>query len=185
MRTVRIALTAAAAAVLMTASPAYAQLSGTLRAELELTSACAIAGESDTTGLDFGLLDFGTHPGTFTGLLQAQASGTSGPTQIVCSADLSEVTITVNGGDNPGQGGGIGDGPRALADGAGSFVPYEVYSTSGTTSPYPIGGSGVTVTIPTPGEPFALPIFGRVNKTSPNGLAAGSYADTLQVTIAF
>lgn len=185
MKPARIALAVCAAAILATASPAYAQLSGTLRAELELTSACTIAGGTETSGVDFGVLDFGTHPATFVGLLQAQAAGTSGLTQIVCSADLSEVTITINGGANPGEGAGIGDGPRALADGSGSFVPYEVYATADTSSAYPVGGSGVTVEIPTPGEPFTLPIFGRINKTSPNGLPAGSYADTLQVTISF
>ncbi|MGE0706036.1 MAG: spore coat protein U domain-containing protein [Vicinamibacterales bacterium] len=168
-----------------TSGTAYAQLTGTLGAELDLTTACTLSGESETTGVDFGLLDFGTQPATFVGLLQAQAAGTGGNTEILCSADVTGVTITVDGGGNGGQGTAIGDGSRALTDGEGNFVPYEVYSTSGTTSPYPSNGSGVSVTIATPGEPFVLPIFGRVNKTSPNALAAGNYTDTLQVTIEF
>ena len=163
----------------------FAQLTGTLDAQLTLTTACGLVGSSGTSNLDFGVLDFGTQPATFSGVLSTQASGLSGVTQIVCSADVTEVTIKIDGGSNPGQGAGVGDGTRALDDGGGSYVPYEVYSTAGTASPYPVGGAGRTVTITTPGQPFALPIFGRINKTSPNALAAGTYDDTLQVTIEF
>ena len=177
----------AAAMLLMFGTPgtALAQLSGTLDAQLTLTTACGLVGSNGTSGLDFGVLDFGTQPATFSGVLTAQASGLSGFTQVVCSADVTEVTIKIDGGNNAGQGSGVGTGTRALTAGGSNYVPYEVYSTAGTGSPYPINGAGRTVTIATPGQPFALPIFGRVNKTSPNALSAGNYADTLQVTIEF
>ena len=174
-----------AACVLAAPRASVAQLTGTLDAQLTLTTACGLVGSNGTSGLDFGALDFGTQPATFSGVLTAQAAGGSGNTRIVCSADVTDVTIKIDGGNNAGQGGSIGVGTRALDDGSGGYVPYEVYSTAGTASPYPIGGAGRVVSIAVPGQPLDLPIFGRVNKTSPNALAAGSYDDTLQVTIEF
>jgi spore coat protein U-like protein len=169
---------------LLSTQRAQAQLSGTLGATLDLTTACIVSGQSVMTGADFGALDFGTHPATFAGVLQAQAAGLSGNTQIVCSADLTGVTISVDGGQHPGEGATVGDGTRALASGS-NYVPYEIYSSAGTASPYPMGSPGVAVSIGSPGQPFTLPIFGRINKTSVSAVAAGTYQDTLQVTISF
>lgn len=177
------------AAVVFAAVPdtALAQISGTLGATLTLTTACTISGSSGTTGLDFGVLDFGSHPATFTGVLTAQATGgasIAGNTEILCSPDVTAVQVTVDGGENAGQGGSIGPGTRALATGT-DYVPYEVYSSSGFTTPYPTNGTALPVTVATPGTPFALPIYGRINKTSADAVAVGLYTDTLQVTLAW
>lgn len=74
------------------------------------------------------------------------------------------MTITIDGGGNAGEGATVGDGSRALFDGDASYVPYEVYSTSGTSSPYSIGAPSVAVLIGTPGEPFVLPILAGSTK---------------------
>jgi spore coat protein U-like protein len=169
------------------AAPVSAQLTGTLGADLTLTSSCTISGGSGTSGLDFGTLDFGTHPATFSGVLTTQATGgagVAGNTNIVCSPDVTSVTVIVDGGTHAGQGGGVGPGARALAAGL-NYVPYEVYATAGFASPYPTNGTGVSVNIASPGQTFNLPIYGRINKTSPDAVSAGLYSDTLQVTLSW
>ena len=162
------------------------QIAGTLGAELTLTRACVVNGSPTTVGVNFGLLDFGTEPATFVGVLTAQANTSGSATQVLCSADVTALNVNVGTGLNAGQGAGVGDGPRALRLGAtASYVPYEVYSTAGFAAPFPTNGTGVSVSISPVGVPFALPIYGRINKTSPVALVAGQYVDTLTVTVEF
>lgn len=75
MRGVARAAAIAAVAMVSVVGEAQAQLSETLGAELELTTACTLSGESETSGVDFGALDFGTQPATFVGLLQVRPQG--------------------------------------------------------------------------------------------------------------
>lgn len=179
------------AACVIAAVPATAgaqgTLSGTLAASLDLVSSCVISGDTATSGANFGTLDFGSHAATFSGVLTAQAAGGAGgpgATQILCSPDVTGITVTVSAGVNPGEGTLIGSGARALAQ-ASNFVPYDVYADSGHSTVYPSNGTSVPVNVPTPGTPFDLPVYGRINKTSPNALAIGAYSDTLTVTIEF
>lgn len=167
--------------------PAAAQqVSGTLQAELTLTRACSINGSAAASGVDFGTLDFGTHPGTFVGVLTAQANTGAVATQVLCSADVTDITIIVGPGLHAGEGASVGAGSRAMRLGATSaYVPYEVYANAGFATPYPTDGTGVPVAITTAGAPFALPVYGRVNKTSPDALPAGQYVDTLTITLEF
>lgn len=83
-------------------------LTGTLQSQIQLTAGCVIAGSSgNASGVNFGLLDFGTRPSTFTGIVNATASGgesVSGPTQIVCSPDVLGISILVGPGSYAGQG---------------------------------------------------------------------------------
>ena len=174
------------AMILGSSAASAQQISGTLGAELTLTRACAINGSTVATGVNFGTLDFGTHPAIFTGVLTAQANTGLSATQILCSADVTSLSVTIDSGLHAGQGSTIGDGPRALRLGATTgYVPYEVYSTSGFTTPYPTNATGIPITISPVGVPFALPVYGRINKTSATGLTAGSYVDTLTVVIDF
>jgi spore coat protein U-like protein len=176
-------------ALLVGAADAGAQsLGGTLGATLTLTSACTISGDNEVSDVDFGTLDFGSRPSTFLGTLAAQptgGAGISGQTRIVCSPDLDAITVTVDSGLHDGEGAGIGVGSRALANGSTNFVPYEVYADTGHTTAYPTNGSGLSVNVPVAGAPFDIPLYGRINKTSPTALAAGVYSDTLVVTITF
>ena len=161
-------------------------LTGTLDATLELTSACAVSGSALTSGLSFGALDFGSRPATFTGQVSATAaggSGGSGTPQLVCSPDVTSVFISVNGGTAAGQGSALGTGARALVSGT-DYMPYDVYSDTGHTQAYPIS-SNVTIPITSPGDPFNLPIYGLVNKTSSTAVQPGTYADELLIAISW
>ena len=165
-------------------------LSGQLNTQMVLQASCIISGApgAGSSGVNFGTLDFGTQPSTFTGVVTASASGGAagaGATNIVCSTDITALTISVSAGNNAGQGGTIGTGARAMKLGTSTYLPYEVYSDSGLTTPYPTSATSLGVTLPGTGAPFPLPIFGRINKTSVNALPLGTYTDVLQVTLSW
>ncbi|WP_326540973.1 spore coat protein U domain-containing protein [Pseudorhodoferax sp.] len=165
-------------------------MGGQLTAQMTLTGGCAVsaAASGSAAGANFGTLDFGVQPSTFTGVLLATPSGGAGgagTTQIVCSPDVSAMSVSVNAGNNPGQGTGIGAGTRAMRLGSASYLPYEVYSDAAMTSAYPTSGGAVGVSLNATGGAFALPVFGRVHKTHAGAVASGTYADTLQVTLSW
>ncbi len=171
------------------ASHAGGSAGGQLNVQMTLTSSCAISGTSGlgSTNVNFGSLNFGSQPSTFSGTIAADASGGAGgagSTQVVCSPDVSSLTVSVSGGNNAGQGGAVGTGSRAMKLGA-SFLPYEVYSDSAMTTAYPAAATPLGVALPGNGAPLTLPVYGRVNKTSTNAMPAGSYADVLHVTVAW
>lgn len=178
-----IALAVAGAALLP--KSAEAQITGTLDATLTLTSACAINGSLTTTGVDFGSLAFATQPALFTGILTAQANTSGSATQVRCSADVESLSITIGAGNNAGEGSTIGDGSRALKhETEDVYVPYELYSDEAMTIEYE-ADEAVEVAIASPGEAFDLPIYARINKTNPVGLAVGDYTDLVTITITF
>ncbi len=169
---------------------AAGSMSGQLNAQMVLQAGCIISGApgAGSSGVNFGTLDFGSQPSTFTGVLTASASGGAGgagATQITCSADITTLTVSVGAGNNAGQGASVGTGTRAMKFGSSSYLPYEVYSDASLTTPYPTSATSVGVVLPGTGAPFALPVFGRVNKTSVNAMPSGTYTDVLQVTLSW
>ncbi|MGS0893972.1 Csu type fimbrial protein [Burkholderia stagnalis] len=173
------------ASTCMTAGAQTNPITGSVNSKLVLTTGCAIDNGTGSTGgsTNFGTLDFGTQPAGFTGALTAQAagSGSGGATQVTCSPDVTALQVTVDGGQNLGKGTAIGVGTRALANGS-AYVPYEVYADSARSNQY-VAGSAQSVPVPTPGAAFSLPIYGAINKTSSGALDAGTYTDTLNVTL--
>lgn len=166
---------------------AAGNMSGTLNASMVLQAGCTISGAASagTSGVNFGTLDFGSQPSTFTGVLTATATGGAGgagATQITCSPDVTAITVSVSGGNNPGQGGSVGTGSRALKFGT-AYLPYEVYSDAGLTTAFPVNATALGVTLPGTGAAVALPVYGKINKTSINAMPAGNYVDVLQVTL--
>lgn len=166
---------------------AAGSMAGQLNAQMVLQSSCYITGASGagTTGVNFGALDFGSQPSTFTGVLTSAASGGAGgagATQITCSPDITAITVSVSGGNNAGQGGSVGVGSRAMKLGT-AYLPYEVYSDVALTTAYPANASSLSVVLPGTGASVDLPIFGRINKTSSNAMPTGTYVDVLQVTL--
>lgn len=186
----KIALATLSAAALLACSNTFAagSMSGQLNAQMTLQAGCIISGApgAGTSGVNFGTLDFGVQPATFTGTLLATASGGvggAGATQIQCSPDVTSLSITVSAGNNAGQGGSVGTGSRAMKLGTSNYLPYEVYSDAGMTSAYSTGAVGVT--LPGTGAALPLPIYGRINKTSGAAMNSGTYTDVLQVTLSW
>ncbi len=96
---------------------------------------------------------------------------------ILCSAGTVPA-IKVRAGLHDGQSSG---GTRALADGSGNFVPYDLYTDTGRTTLLAIDG---TITLPTStGVAQTVNLYGKaVGKA---GLPAGVYSDTISVELSF
>ncbi|WP_256824984.1 spore coat U domain-containing protein [Pseudomonas kurunegalensis] len=160
------------------ASPAQAAtVTGSITSTLTLIAACQVNGGTATSGLNFGALNFGTVDALFTSAnAQVQRSG-GGAMSILCSAGAIPV-IKVRAGLHDGQSSG---GTRALADGAGNFVPYDLYTDSGASNLLAIDG---TITLPTStGAAQTVNLYGRaVGKA---GLPPGTYTDTISVELSF
>lgn len=190
-RTTILALTTALGLSLtsLTAS-ASGTMSGQLNTQMVLQAGCIISGApgAGSSGVSYGTLDFGSQPSTFTGVLTAAASGGAGgagATLITCSTDITTLTVSVSAGNNAGQGSAVGTGARAMKLGTSTYLPYDVYSDAALTTPYPTAATAIGVVLPGTGAAFALPIFGRVNKTSTNAMPSGTYSDVLQVTLSW
>ncbi|QHJ01545.1 fimbrial major subunit CsuA/B family protein [Xylophilus rhododendri] len=181
-------MAAALGLALLAVNGQTATLSGTLNATLTLTASCIVVGvPGSSSGINLGTLSFTSQPSTFTGTLTAipvgGASG-GGSTQVLCSPDVSGLSITIDGGSNAGQGTSVGVGSRAMKNGT-AYIPYEIYQDAGRTVAYPVGTALSGFAIPANGAAINLPIFGQVNKTSAAALPSGTYSDTLTVTLTF
>ncbi|USI71600.1 Csu type fimbrial protein [Sphingomonas morindae] len=172
-------LIAAVAAATVCSAPAEAAGSstGTVGVSLNVTAACAVNGAT-SIGANLGQIGsiaFADQPGLF-GNTDASMIATGGGTglSVLCSPG-STPTLTVGSGAN--DAGGL----HYMASGT-NKVAYHLYSDSGRTNEIAIGQSISLGTATS--TAFNVPIFGRV---SSNGavLAAGTYTDTVQVTIAW
>ncbi|MFJ4457833.1 spore coat U domain-containing protein [Pseudomonas sp. NPDC089392] len=154
-----------------------ASVTGNISSTLTLIAACQVNGSSGTSGLNFGSLNFGTQDALF-GTANAQVLGGTGTAMsILCSAGTVPV-VRVRAGAHDGQSTG---GTRALADGAGNFVPYDFYTDSGHTSLLAIDG---TITLPTStGVAQTVNLYGQARGKA--GLPAGVYTDTVAVELSF
>ncbi|EKT4481418.1 Csu type fimbrial protein [Pseudomonas putida] len=154
-----------------------ATVTGSINSTLTLISACQVNGSSGTSGLNFGALNFGTQDALFVTANAQVLGGGGGAMSILCSAGTVPA-IKVRAGLHDGQSSG---GTRALADGSGNFVPYDLYTDSGRTTLLAIDG---TITLPTStGVAQTVNLYGKaVGKA---GLPAGVYSDTISVELSF
>ncbi|MFJ4385448.1 spore coat U domain-containing protein [Pseudomonas sp. NPDC089408] len=154
-----------------------ATVTGTISSTLTLTAACQVNGTSGTSGLNFGSLNFGTQDALFTTANAQVLGGSGGAMSILCSAGTVPA-IRVRAGTHDGQSTG---GTRALADGAGNFVPYDFYTDAGRTTLLAIDG---TITLPTStGVAQTVNLYGQARGKA--GLPAGVYTDTVAVELSF
>lgn len=154
-----------------------ATVAGTVTASLTLTSSCQVNGAAAVGGMSFGNLDFGTDNSLFTEANGQVLGGGGGALSILCSAGTTP-TLTVAAGAHDGQSPG---GGRALYDGVANYVPYNLYTDAGHSNLLAIGG--VITLAPSTGVAQAVNIYGRA--TGKAGLPAGTYTDTVNVTLTF
>jgi spore coat protein U-like protein len=176
----RFTLSAAAlfAAATSIASPAYAgSTSGTIAVSLNVSAACAVNGGSITSGAlgQIGSIAFADQPGIFGNVDAAMVpTAGSGGLSVLCSPGLTPAVTIGSGAHDNGS-------LRQLASGSNN-VPYRLYSDAGRTSEISIGQQISLGTATT--TAFTLPIYARVNSGG-NVLAAGAYAETVQVTLSW
>lgn len=157
---------------------AHAQsVTGTVDVSIELTGGCEVNDSTDTTGVDFGSLEFGTHSTLF---VQADAAVLNGGTEIevLCSPGISP-SFQITGGSNDANGGSAN---HAMVN-DGNYVPYSIYTDAGrndvlaVNTPYSLSGTADGVT------PQTLELYGRAFGAP--GLQSGTYTDTLSVELSF
>lgn len=94
---------------------------------------------------------------------------------VACTADTG-VSVALDDGRN------AADSTRRLTDDAGAFVPYAIFVDSAGTRAWGAGEAAVTGTV-AGGADLRLTAYGRVE--TDRLLAAGTYRDTVTVTITF
>lgn len=137
-----------------------------------ISSGCLVVGNpSQTSGVGFGKLDFGTHPATMGGTVNASLSMNAGSmAQVQCTPGVT-VTMTLDGGQN------ASGSQRRMKLGTSSYLPYALFSAPGGTTPLM---PGVGVSVNASSGPITLPVYGVATMPSA-GLPAGQYSDTVQV----
>lgn len=157
-------------------------LSGQVGVQMVIGAGCTVINGSVSGGVNqWGTIDFGTHP-DLTSVVDAQSIGASGNIQIQCSTEVTP-TLTVNQGlySNASQ--------RFMqnATDADSTIAYSIYSDSARANAIepntPVDISTATAS----GNAVDIPIYGRVVPTgqATTTPAAGTYTDTLLVTLAW
>lgn len=139
-----------------------------------VSSGCWVVGNTtQTSGIGFGLLDFGSHPAIQAGNYDATIGMAGSPAQVQCTPGAT-VTLTVDGGQNALA------GQRRMRFGS-HYLPYNL-------STLPGGGTaiqpGVAFSVDASAGPTLLPVYGRAIAPGA-GLPAGAYTDTLQVVFSW
>lgn len=168
---------AATVAVACMAAPAAAQntTSTAFPVVADVTSGCSIASSSQTTGIAFGTMNFGTKPAVFAGNVSGSVALNGGIVQLRCTQGLV-VRVGVDAGAHAS-----GTQRRLWRSGSSQFVPYALYTDAGHTTAVPVSGTVAAATAPASGL-ISLPVYG-VATLPGSGLNPGTYTDTVAVTI--
>lgn len=161
------------------ASPAHANITGTVDATITLEAGCIVNGQNfdnGTTGADLGTIDFGTHNTLFTETDAQILSGGAAFT-VQCSNGITPV-LSFNAGQNDGDGTGLGLHAMAHQTDVGRFVTYNLYSDSGRNTVIPVGGD---VALSSGGTLQTVNVYARAFGEA--GLTPGVYADVVTVVL--
>lgn len=166
-RQLRVASLAALMAGAVVAQPALAaDTTSTMNVNATITANCVVA----TTAVAFGNVDV---------TAGANVDGT-GTFSVNCTSGTAWAASA-----NAGSGTGATLATRKMANGA-NLLNYALYTDTGRTSIWGdgVGGTSATVSGTGSGSAQANTIYGRV-ASGQNSLPAGSYADTVTVTVTY
>lgn len=152
-----------------------ATTSGTIDVELTITNACVVNGATSVSSSfgNGGKILFADQPGLFADV-DGQLVGSLGNLSVKCSPGVSP-TLTVGSGANDQS------GNRRLKSGS-NTVAYHLYSDSARLTEISVGTALPLGTLST--AAVGVPIYARVNSGG-NLLPAGTYTDTVQVTLSW
>lgn len=164
--------------VLFITSSVQAALVGQIAVKLKIEDGCSVNNGSVTGSLnDFGTLDFGESASTWTNILSAQvvASGTGGgDLTVTCSSGVTSFNVAIDNGVN-------GDANSRKMKFGSDTIDYNIYKEASRTNVYPTTAQAIALTNNT----ATIPIYGSVPPNAMTAKTAGSYTDTLSVTITF
>jgi len=147
----------------LAAAPAAARAAETavLTVQVTVQEACSIAG----TTIDFG---------TYTGGQQAALDAQGAITYSSCAAGT--LTIALDGGT-------VGTvAARKMGNGNGSNIDYQLYRNSARSQIWGTGGDAQQIVLLESGS-GSVPVYGRIG--AGQSVAAGTYTDTVNVTLTF
>ncbi|WP_430443619.1 MAG: Csu type fimbrial protein [Pseudomonas piscis] len=156
-------------------------LAGQVGVRMVIGAGCSVINGSVSGGVNqWGTLDFGSHS-DLTNLVDAQAIGSNGNIQIKCSTGLTP-TLMVDAGLYAS---GSQRFMRSTTT-ATSTVAYSLYSDSARSALIQ-ANTPVNIATAATGAAIDIPLYGRVAPTGQTTTtpAAGTYTDTLLVTIAW
>jgi spore coat protein U-like protein len=136
-----------------------------------------------TTAPATGTLAFGSYsPFSSTDL----APSTPFSFSINCTRGDTALTVAVDGGANYASANPSGN--RAMKDSTGNYLTYQLYEDSGHTTVWPFttsGGTGTAVSLTAGGISAAntIALYGVIPHGQTSGPDAGSYSDTIHVTV--
>ncbi|WP_168409033.1 spore coat protein U domain-containing protein [Erwinia amylovora] len=160
---------------------------GTINATLNLTNSCLVNGQVGTTGINFGSLNFGTSPSTFT-TLSASVSGSAGSGIYVnCSAgDTYNVQITGSNTAPATVYGTVTASPRYLISTTSSTtaIAYTLYPSSSSSTPI---ANNTNLTANGTSDPVLgsnYQIFGQITGGGNNAaIPERTYTDVINVAV--
>ncbi|MCP1314372.1 MULTISPECIES: spore coat U domain-containing protein [unclassified Halomonas] len=153
-------------------------VTGTIDATMTLVDSCVVNGQTGTTGVDFGDIDFGSTPAVFEEEDSTVAGGGTNGIEVVCSPGV-EPTFELTSGLNDGA---ASEGVHAMSNGAGDFIGYSLYRNDARTD---LISAGETVALGAfDGSPQVIELYGRAFGDD-GALPAGTYTDTLSVELTF
>ncbi|MGG2398007.1 spore coat U domain-containing protein [Pseudomonas sp. SH1-B] len=173
MRTAVLALS-------LLSTPAFSagELQGQLNVQITIGSGCTVTnGSASGSSNTFGSISFGDYT-DLNNLIDGRSFGSAGGSSfgLQCTQD-TPYTIALSPGQN------ATGGQRRMISG-GAYVAYNLYQDSARSDPWGDGGAtGDIVSGTGTGSDEEVIVYGRVPaQTTP---AAGTYTDTVQVTIAW
>lgn len=165
----------AVSALVSSSSFAAGTLQGQLGVQMTIGAGCTVTnGSSDGTTNTFGSINFGEYP-SLTSTVDGRSFGNAGGSSfgLQCTTGTN-YTVAINNGLNP-----QGTQRRMAANGA--FISYNLYQDTARTVPWGTGANALAGT--GNGNNQEVVVFARVPaQTTP---AAGTYVDTVQVTVAW
>jgi spore coat protein U-like protein len=160
---------------------------GTIAATLTLTNGCLINGSPSQSGINFGTLDFGTRPATFS-TLTTQLTGASGGNSFTVQCTTSSYTVTITGNTNSTAPGTVigtpGTPGRYLVSttNATQGVAYSLYSDSGYNNV--IANNAALPIASTTGGVDSYTLYGRIQGGGNSvTVVPGTYTDTINVSV--
>jgi len=163
--------------------------SGTIGATLTLTNGCLINGSPAQSGINFGTLDFGTHPATFS-TLTTQLSGAGGGNTFTIQCTTASYTVAIVGNTNSTAPGTVvgtpGTPARYLVNTSNTAqgVAYSLYSDSGFNTV--IANNAALPIASTAGGVDSYTLYGRITGGGNSvTVVPGTYTDTINVSVTY
>ena len=186
----RLLLALSASSLLLVTSAGNAVTSsGTITATLTLTNGCLINGSPNQNGINFGTLNFGEHPATFS-TLTTQLTGAAGGNSFGIQCTTDSYTVQITGTTNtvaPATVVGTPGTPaRYLVNTANATqgVAYSLYSDSGFSNV--IANNAPLPVASTAGGVNNYTLFGRIQGGGNSvTVVPGTYSDTINVSVIY